>query len=184
MNALVYFIEGMILLLLIFSAYYCYYSWKTGVPTVSTSKDVRQKIATLIPAGSLSVVEMGSGWGGLALTVAKMRPDCTVTAIEYSVVPYLVSCLRKSLDPSLKNLEFQCGDFFALSLKETDVVLCYLLEPMLGKLKPKFVSELPDRAIIISNHYRIPDWRPERTEKMDKFFEKGIHVYKKHGAAA
>lgn len=184
MNVLVHLVEGLILLLLLFSAYYCYYSWKTGVPTVSTSKDVRQKIAALIPAGSLNVVEMGSGWGGLALAVAKTRPDCKVTAIEYSVVPYLVSRLRAALDPSLKNLEFRCGDFFTLSLKETDVVLCYLLESMLGKLKPKFVSELQDHAIIISNHYRIPNWTPERTEKVDKFFEKGIHIYKKQGAPA
>src|SRR5690606_10282034 len=105
MTGLVWIVEIVILALLIFSAYYCYYSWKTGVPTVSTSKAVRQKIAALVPEGPRKIVEMGSGWGGLAITVAKARPDCEVLAIEYSIVPALVARLRKALDPSLKNLE-------------------------------------------------------------------------------
>lgn len=183
MDALVVFDEALIVLLLVFSAYYCYYSWKTGVPTVSTSRALRVQMTGLIPQGPQRIVEMGSGWGGLALTAAKMRPDCKITAIEYSVVPYLVSKLRLALDPSIKNLEFRQGDFFALSLRETDVILCYLLEPMLEKLKPKFKEELPAHAIIISNHYQVPGWTPAQTVSVDKFFEKALRVYKKADAA-
>ncbi len=179
MEALVYILNAAIVVLLVFSAYHCFYSWKTGVPTVSTSKEVRNKMVALIPHGPQRVVEMGSGWGGLAISAAKARPDCKIVAIEYSAVPAWVSMLRKAIDPSLKNLEFRRGDFFALPLKETDVVLCYLLEPMLEKLKAKFMAELPSHAIIISNHYQVPGWTPVSIEKVEKFFEKGIFVYNK-----
>jgi hypothetical protein len=184
MNTLVYVVEALIVLLLVFSAYYTYYSWKTGVPTVSTSKDVREKMAALIPPGPHHVVEMGSGWGGLAIAAAKARPDCKITAIEYSVVPVLVSRLRLLFNPGVKNLEFLRRDFFDLSLRDADVVFCYLLVPMLKRLRPKFLAELPENAVIISNTYQIPDWTPERTEKLDKFFESGIYIYKKGGALA
>lgn len=174
--------QVIIVVTLIFFAFYCYYDWKLGVPTVSTSMAGRQKIASLIPASAHEVVEMGSGWGGLAIAVARARPDCRVVGVEFSLLPYLVSRLRLMLSPELKNLTFVRKDFFTLDFSKTDAVLCYLLVPILARLRPKFLAELPDHAVIISNTYEMPEWTPARTEHFENVFEKGIRIYQKSGA--
>jgi hypothetical protein len=42
---------------------------------------------------------------------------------------------------------------------------------------------MKDSAVIISNTYAMPDWTPDRQEKLDKFFEKSLWLYRKGGAA-
>ena len=69
------------------------------------------------------VVELGSGWGTLALGFARRFPNCRVTAFENSPVPYLFSRFLQSVIP-VTNLAIERRDFYGISLTDADVVIC------------------------------------------------------------
>lgn len=182
MEIAVYIVGAIALVTIVLMSFYCYYSWRLGVPTVSSSGWVVDKLVGKIPPDAKRIVEMGSGLGVLAFAAARARPDAAVVGIEYSILPLLYSKMKLFLTPSVKNLKFVRQDFFAYDLHDTQVIFCYLLEPMLEKLRPKFLAEMSDDAVIICNHYRMARWQPAEEEMLDGVFEKAIRVYKKGGA--
>ena len=54
---------------------------RTGISAIPTTPRVAAAMFDLIPAGTRGVIyELGSGWGNLALGLAKRFPDCPVVA--------------------------------------------------------------------------------------------------------
>lgn len=103
-----------------------------------------------------SIVEMGSGWGGLAMAIARDWPGARVVGVERSALPYWVSRARLAAAQALgryKNLRFVRADFFALDLAAHDTAVCYLLPRILGQLPPR----LAPGALLISAGFAVPD---------------------------
>lgn len=170
--------------ILVYMGAHIYFDKKLGVPTCHTSARARRAILDFIPseapstAAPLHIVEMGSGWGGVAMAIARARPHSRVVGIEYSIFPFLISIFRKKLNPALKNLEFVRADFFNYSLKNASIVVCYLLVPMLERLRGKFLAELPADACIISNNYLMPGWTAEKTIEVNGLIDdKRVSLY-------
>ena len=64
-----------------------------AVPMPSGRK-ARNEIISYLPKEPCRVTDFGSGWGDLAINIARARPDITVTGIELSPLPYAVSRIR------------------------------------------------------------------------------------------
>lgn len=103
-----------------------WYSWRYGITPTPTSSGVKKVILKVLP--SLipgKILELGSGWGNVAFTLARHFPQNTVEAYEISPFPYLTSKLIGWLLP-YPNLFFIRKNFFTVSLKDASLVICYL----------------------------------------------------------
>ena len=123
-----------------------------------------------------TVYELGSGWGTLALPLAKHLPHCHVVGIESSPIPFWVS---RALAYKQANLTFRREDFFEASLEDATLVICYLYPGAMEKLKEKFDRELRSGAWVISHTFAIPGWTPWRLEKVPDLYRTKIYIYRR-----
>lgn len=152
-----------------------YYAWKSKViaaPSVPWMRAavIRRLETELKQAGVEApvILELGSGWGTLALAAAKIAPKGTVIGYEISPIPLWVSRAR-ALYGGYKNTKFVSADLFKEDFCKADVVMTYLTMPHMERLKPKFEAELKPGAIVICNTFHVPDWVPNSEETIQNF---------------
>lgn len=131
------------------------------------------------PAGT--IVDLGSGWGTLALRFARRHPGCRVVGYELSPVPWAVSWLLKHL-LRLHNLSFVRGDFLQVELPERAVLLCYLFPAGMQALATKLQAEGCRPALLVSNTFALPAREPDAVIRLDDLYRTPIYVYRGHTA--
>ena len=153
------------------------YSIKTGVAPVPSSKKARDKILDLIPDDVVGdIVDLGSGWGSLVFPIAAEFPSCSVVGYEQSPVPLLFSWARSVFSPR-DNLEIRRQDFFDVPLNNARVIVCYLYQDSMKRLKTKFEAELRPGTMVISKDFRVPRWTPQQTHAVNDIMGTVIYVY-------
>jgi len=153
-----------------------------GISPMPSSRKARAMILRLaheLTTGG-TIVDLGSGWGGLCAALSRSFPDSTVIGYENSWVPWLFSaamqaCLRRD------NLRFARSDFFNAPLNTADLVICYLYPGGMTKLAPKFERELKPGAIVISNTFAVPEWKPETIVESGDMYRTRVYVYRAIG---
>jgi SAM-dependent methyltransferase len=150
-----------------------FYQQRLGVPCMPTMPRVRRRMLELAGESPGVIVELGSGWGGLARAAARRFPLARVTGLEMSPVPWLVSRLLRR-----RNTQFLRRDFFSFPLHDADVVLCYLTNPLMAKLAPKLKAELKPGARVVSSTFFIEGWEPETVEDVKGLWTTRIFVYR------
>jgi hypothetical protein len=109
---------------------------------------------------------MEKKWGGLKLI-----------GIEYSFLPYLISRMQISLLGS--GIKVVKDDFFKVSLKDADIIYCYLSVESMARLAEKFRRECRPSTLIISNRFTLPSFFPEKVLEPEDGSEKGkIYFYR------
>jgi len=148
-----------------------------GVSVMPTMPQVSRLLMAECPAQVKgNILELGSGWGGLALKLARRYPQNRVIGYEMSIVPYWVSIIRSKLFSS-GNLGIAREDFYDVSFKDVGLVMCYLSIPHMAKLEDKFLKELPPGAQVISSTFPCPNWKSVRTQEIKRMFKAQIFVY-------
>lgn len=127
------------------------------ITPMPSSSIALQELIRYLPEGS-TVYELGSGFGGVSLTLAKRG---RVVAFEAAFFPYLISCIRKKW---LKrdNLEIRWMSFFDVHLCEAEYIYCYLSPTLMKRLEAKFKDELQVGTHIFSNAFALPNHRAEK----------------------
>lgn len=155
--------------------------WQTvrlGIGPVPTSPRVRRAVLALVPPTLEGEVhELGAGWGGLALGLARRCPRAHVIAWECSPVPYLVLCARQRLG-RVPNLEVRCADFFGASLKQAEAVVCYLFPGAMARLDDLLRANLRADSVVITHTFALRGWRPEVTQVEKDLYRTPIYRYK------
>ena len=148
---------------------------RVDISPMPSSPKATRAMLDLIPGGAgQRFAELGSGWGGLAFAVTSHRPQAQVVAYELSWLPWVWSVLVARLR-GRGEIDFVRGDFFAADLSATDVVRCYLFPGGRERLS-KVLAQLRPGAIIISNTFRLPGWRPDEVVVLDDLYR--THVYR------
>lgn len=115
----------------------------TGTPSLSSGASAAGDVISLlreadVPEDAL-IYELGSGWGALAVALARAFPHARVRGIEISPFPYLVSRLRALRYP---NIQIEWGNFGRCDLSGADAITCYLMP---GKMP--HVARLLDASV-------------------------------------
>lgn len=154
------------------------YSLYNGITPMPTSPRVRRKLLAIINERQITgkVFELGSGWGTLAIPLARVLPHCQIIGYENSPIPYLFSRLARTLY-QLDNLEIIRENFFRASLAEADLIVCYLYPRAMERLKIKFERELKERCLVISSTFAVPQWRAEEVTAAPDHYRTKIYVY-------
>lgn len=153
---------------------------RNDVPPMPSSRRVRATIIELLRHLPLprqgTVVELGSGWGGLSRALSRALPAATVIGYENSPVPFFFSVVARRLCP-VNNLRYEHMDFHEVSLREADLVTCYLSPGAMARLQPKLAAELRATAVVVSSTFALPTWPAEQVAVAGDMYRTRVYVY-------
>lgn len=152
----VVFLAGFVVLLLVFWS-----TFRTQVPYYPSGKAVRAEVLALLDGREAPrVIDIGSGLGGLALALARARPDARVEGVELAPLPWLASRLRALLAGS--RVRFLRGDYEKLDFGDYDLVYAYLSPAAMDGLWRKARREMRPGSVLVSYEFAIAGQAPDR----------------------
>lgn len=136
-----------------------------GAPFVPTPfKGVRKMLKLAKIKKGDKVYDIGCGDGRMVYLAAK-EYGANATGIEISPFVYVLARIRHFFWQSKAKILFR--DINLFSLRDADVVVCYLLPEMLIKLQGKLEKELKKGSRIISYSFPIGNWEISRKIEKD-----------------
>lgn len=143
-------------------------TFRTQVPFYPSGPAVWRSVLAQLPPVDVTglgqaprFIDIGSGLGGLVLSLAAARPDGVFTGIEVAPLPWLVSGLRTRLSGS--RAHFIRGNYEALDFSQFDVIFAYLSPAAMPALWQKAQREMRPGALLLSYEFLIPDQAPQIT---------------------
>jgi SAM-dependent methyltransferase len=134
-------------------------TFRTQVPYYPSGKAAWQAVAEQLPQGrKLSVIDIGSGLGGLVLDLVRRRPDLQASGIELAPLPWLASWLRARLAGS--RARFVRGDYGSLDFGNYDAVFAYLSPAAMTALWHKARREMRPGSMLMSYEFAIQGTPP------------------------
>lgn len=140
---------------------------------------VRKRALGLVPdsltdAGAHTILDLGCGWGGLVISLARLFPNARIIGYEISPWPYLFSKIKGLIHS--RNISIKREDFFKKDISGANLVFCYLSPYHMNALKEK-LRTLAKGSCVISCSFPITGWEPDRTETVKGLFV-DIPVYR------
>lgn len=130
-------------------------TYRTQVPYFPSKSSLLPCILEQLPASEdLRFIDIGSGFGGVSLSLSKLRPQQAFYGVEIAPFPWLVSWLRAKL--SGRRLGFYLKDYLQLDFADFDVVFAYLSPAAMAELWMKVSSEMRPGAIFMSYEFKVP----------------------------
>ncbi|HVL75407.1 MAG TPA: class I SAM-dependent methyltransferase [Noviherbaspirillum sp.] len=133
--------------------------FRTRVPYFPSTPAVRAAVGAVLPPGPVRFIDIGSGFGGLPIRLARERPDGRFEGIELALFPFLGSYLRACLTGSRARLRH--GDYTRLDLHAYDVVFAYLSPAAMPGLWAKATAEMAPGSLLLSFEFGIPGSPPD-----------------------
>jgi len=150
----------------------------TQASPLPTSAAVRQTMLAVLPEHlDGPVYELGAGWGGLAVALARRYPQTPVQGFEVSILPWGFSKVRQIIGGQ-KNLRFRFGNFLKADLSAAALVVCYLPGPAMEKLKAKLEAELKPGALVLSNTFALAGWQAVEERTAPDIHASRVYLYK------
>jgi len=151
-------------------------SLKIGISPMPTSKKVSYEILKLIKDSKEdTVIDLGSGFGSLAIFLASNLPNKKIIAYELSFFPYLISLTLKKI-LNVNNLFIYKKDFLKENLKDS-ILVCYLCPSIIQKLENKIFDETINTKII-SNFFSFRSIKAKKVAFCNNFSQSPIFLYK------
>lgn len=151
-----------------------------GISPMPTSAKVRRAMLSLVSAeltGELH--ELGAGWGGLALALARHCPNARVVAWEVSPVPAIVLWARAK-SARLPNLEVRLRDFRSADLTRAAGIICYLFTGGMKWLDDALRRQRPGTdLLIVTNTFTLHGWPEDKVVTVDDLFRTRVTRYRR-----
>lgn len=134
-----------------------YYQVKLKSGPHSTPMPVQTQIIETLMSFSHTgrMVDLGSGWGGMVLNLAKNMPEWQIDGVEQSPTPWIISNCR-STGKTYGNYRFFISPIQKFFLKNYDVIYVNLPRDTLAQILPRLVRALRDDTLILSYPHPLP----------------------------
>jgi SAM-dependent methyltransferase len=149
--------------------------WTSRVPLFFSSARALQALHDLLPAGSISFLDVGCGDGRVIARLAAARPESRFTGIEQAPAPWLLATLRAQASRSACTVVR--ADFWKHDLSMYDVVYAYLSPAVMPELWAKARREMRPGTWLISV-FDIPRVRAHRCVEVGDRMRTRLHVWK------
>jgi hypothetical protein len=136
----------------------------TGVPPHPSGPAEAADVVALLREAKLPdqavIYELGSGWGSLAIVLAKAFPRAQIRGVEMSPLPYWVSRFRTLRMP---NVSLRLGNFYNSDLRQAQAVTCYLMMGPMPKLAAFLDRELEPGTPVVALTFWFRDRKVSMT---------------------
>lgn len=151
---------------------------RAGISPTPTMPGARRVVIDLVrkyvdTSRALHIAELGSGWGGLAIRLAKSFPSATVTGFEISPWPLLIS---RILTISNQRVDIVNEDFFLQDWSRYDVLVCYLSPHHMARIQER-LHDLKRKPLLISCAFPMPNITPTETITIRQLVNVNVYVY-------
>ncbi len=154
------------------------YSIRLGITPTPTSRSARRQILEFLPDRiDGTILELGAGWGGLAVALARAHPEARIVAYELSPVPWLFFRIRVRVGRH-RNIVVRRRNFLHASLSGGDAVVCYLFRGVMETLGTKLAAELRPGTPVVTHAFRVPGWEPVREEAVSEIWRGTTTLYR------
>lgn len=154
-----------------------WYTVRIGIsPMPSSAKATAAMLQIMPPRVVGTIYEMGAGWGGMGIALARKYPDRAVVGYELSPIPARFAQIRARLF-GVANIEFRRADFMAADLRDAGLVVCYLFPGGMKTLTSKLTKELADGTTVVSNTFRLPNWQADETITLSDIYKTPVYRY-------
>ncbi len=152
---------------------------RLGSPPMPTSAAVRAALLWLLQehAGAGRIVDLGSGWGGLARQAALAFPERRVMGLEASFLPWLFSMVLARLRGPA-NLSFRRLNFLRRPPPRAEAYLCYLAPRVMRELAGKVLPGLPPQSLLISAVFALRGRRAEQVRLASDLYRSPVYLYR------
>lgn len=148
-----------------------------GISPVASSRSATNIIveqAKKVESGI--IVDLGSGWGGVAIAIAKANPKSHVVGYEISFFPWLVSRIYGNLS-GCNNAFFYRKNFNSVDLSAPDMIVCFLFPGAMKELGKRLCDEQVYSYRIVSNTFPIECLKPKEVNDTSGIFSKKVYIY-------
>ncbi len=114
-------------------------------------------------SGKETVYELGAGKAGFLRAVEQKFKNEKLVGVEYSWWPYVLAKMQIVITGS--KIQMIRKNIFKISLKEADVIYCFLIPETMKRLKEKFKKECRPGTLVVSYRFSIAGLDPERVIK-------------------
>ncbi|WP_229751281.1 class I SAM-dependent methyltransferase [Undibacterium terreum] len=150
-----YFLVAFFFLMVLFWSTY-----RTQVPYYPSRSSLLPHIRDLLPAEQpVRFIDIGSGLGGLVLSLARIRGDSQFSGVEIAPLPWVLSYLRARLTRSRASFFLQ--NYLEMNLQAYDFVFAYLSPAAMPALWQKAKSEMRAGSMLLSYEFVIPGAEPD-----------------------
>jgi hypothetical protein len=155
-------------------------TFRTRVPLYLSGPRVWQAVQALLPPAApgqnLRMIDLGSGLGGLLLSLATARTDAQFRGVELAPLPALISRVRIAAR-GLHNCSVRWGSFWPLDLGQYDVVFAFLSPVPMSALWRKVHAEMRPGTLFISSSFEVPGEQATRVIRVDDARGTSLHVW-------
>lgn len=127
------------------------------VPYFPSARILPELILSVLPqhdARRLSVLDVGSGFGGVLLGLAARQPGWQYTGVEIALFPWLLSRLRVRLSGA-SNIALAYTDYRKLNLAEFDVVYAYLSPVVMSDVWKQAAAQMRPGSFLLSYEFPV-----------------------------
>lgn len=143
-----------------------------------SSKKAHQALIRLCQnSGSGPIYELGCGWGGLLITLAKQHPQRQLVGFEASLFPYLITKARLNW-LKLANVEVRRENFLHADLTGAQLLVCYLYPKGMQQLAKKITHPTGQIDFVISNTFSLPGFSAERQITLNDLYSSPVYRYR------
>ena len=122
------------------------------------------------------ILDPGCGTGALLINLAKNFREHHFIGIEWNKFSCWLCRLRAR---KLNNIEFICEDMFNYNFGDADIIVCFLMDPLMKKFGEKILHDNKKSQTIFSNTFKIPNLPLLEEIKTGKMFLfKNVYIYK------
>ena len=110
----------------------------TLIPRPETELLVETALAKMEEAGALSVLDLGTGTGAIALAIAKERPQCSVIGVDFQTQAIELAQKNQQLN-GISNVNWKVSDWFS-SVQEQSFQLIVTNPPYIDPKDPHLLQ--------------------------------------------
>ncbi len=149
-------------------------TFRSRVPLYLSGKRAHDALAALLPRGA-RFLDLGCGFGGLLLALARNRQDGQFCGCEIAPLPALIATLRAR---GRANASIRRADFWKTDLRAFDVVYAFLSPVPMPELWLKARREMHPGALLISNTFVVPGVAPDKVIALHDYRDSALHIWR------
>ncbi len=147
---------------------------------LSDGLDYESNTKTGVGKGIGQILELGSGWGGLLISLAKKYPQREIVGFELSIMPWFTTVMLTKL-LGLKNIKVYRQNFLKADFSNASVIFCYLFPGGMKALEDKFNRQDAWPVHLISNNFSLPSCQPIKVIEIDDLYKSPVYLYSFQG---